>query len=158
MFINNQRMNVGTELKALREKTGLSLEKVSKHLGMSHATTYVHYETRLKDKFVPLHVINGLIPLFAPYGIEDIDLLRLGGVQETYLNKISLSRAVLARLIKEVPEVSAEFGISPDPEILAGLMADIYPQACELLQSNSLSSDVLRLAVSAARPRTLHTE
>lgn len=152
MSVNNSYMDAGAELKKLRERTGLSLEAVAKHLGMTRGTVYAHYETRLKDKFVPMHIVNKLIPLFVPRGVKEEELLKLGGVEERHINRIRVNQQILKDLLKYVPLVSEEEGLDPDPDTMAKLIADIYPAACDLKPSG-LSHEIVRLAVSGAKSR-----
>lgn len=67
------------KLKELRAVTGLSIREVAKHLGYSHGSGYQHFEDAYSKEFLPYDLVQKLIPVFTPRGVEAIELLRLAG-------------------------------------------------------------------------------
>lgn len=68
------------QLKVLRSRAGLSIREVAQALGMEHGSSYQHYEDRFKKAYLPLDLIQKLVPIFAPGGVEPAELYALAGV------------------------------------------------------------------------------
>lgn len=70
---------VALKLKALRNRTGLSVRAVGAALGIP-ATTYASYEDKYKKTFIPIELANKLIGVFCEKGIRKEEILELAGV------------------------------------------------------------------------------
>lgn len=76
-------------LKALREKTGLSLSGVAKALSKIRGqlvvrSSYAYYETpEFKKRFIPADLASELSQVFAPYGVEAADVMALAGLHQS---------------------------------------------------------------------------
>jgi hypothetical protein len=70
-------------LKELRRQARLSIRQVAPALGMEHGSSYQHYEDRYKKTFLPLDLVQRLVPIFQPAGIEPGALFALAGVDGT---------------------------------------------------------------------------
>jgi Peptidase S24-like len=68
------------QLKVLRSRAGLSIREVAQALGMEHGSSYQHYEDRFKKAYLPLDLIQKLVPIFEPGGVEPAELYALAGV------------------------------------------------------------------------------
>jgi Peptidase S24-like len=68
------------QLKVLRSRAGLSIREVAQALGMEHGSSYQHYEDRFKKTYLPLDLIQKLVPIFEPGGVEPAELYALAGV------------------------------------------------------------------------------
>src|SRR5690348_2821994 len=71
------------KLKQLRQRAGLSIRQVAQALGMEYGSSYQHYEDRFKKPLLPLELVLKLVPIFAPAGIEAVELYALAGVDAT---------------------------------------------------------------------------
>jgi len=71
--------DVARRLKALRERSGLSMREVSESLGWA-LTRYQHYEDRYRRRFLPVEMCRHLAELFAPRGIDPRSMLELAGL------------------------------------------------------------------------------
>lgn len=71
------------KLKLLRQRAGLSIRQVAQALGMEYGSSYQHYEDRFKKPLLPLELVLKLVPIFAPAGIEAVELYALAGVDAT---------------------------------------------------------------------------
>jgi SOS-response transcriptional repressor LexA len=67
------------KLKALRERSGLSMRAVAESLGWA-LTRYQHYEDRYRRRFLPVELARHLAGLFAPHGIDPQAVLELAGI------------------------------------------------------------------------------
>ena len=67
-------------LKRLRQKAGLSIRDVAHALGMEHGSSYQHYEDRFRKKFLPLDLVQKLVPIFEPHGVGSAELYALAGM------------------------------------------------------------------------------
>lgn len=71
---------VAKKLKALREEARISVREASRAAELS-AGGYQHYEDRFKDQFLPVALINKLVPLFEQRGVESHRLRALAGLE-----------------------------------------------------------------------------
>jgi SOS-response transcriptional repressor LexA len=67
------------KLKALRERSGLSMRAVAESLDWA-LTRYQHYEDRYRRRFLPVELVRHLAALFAPHGIDPQTVLELAGI------------------------------------------------------------------------------
>jgi len=67
------------KLKRLRERTGLSVRKLAGRIGRA-ASSYAFYEDSYKKAYLPLDLVQELVPVFEPFGIEPEEVLALAGV------------------------------------------------------------------------------
>jgi SOS-response transcriptional repressor LexA len=67
-------------LKALRERSGLSMRAVAESLNWA-LTRYQHYEDRYRRRFLPVELVRHLADLFAPHGIDPRAVLELAGIE-----------------------------------------------------------------------------
>ena len=74
---------VARRLKQIRTRAGLSIRQVAEALHMEHGSSYQHYEDRFKKQLLPLDLIQRLMPIFEPRGIDRADLLALAGVDSS---------------------------------------------------------------------------
>jgi phage repressor protein C with HTH and peptisase S24 domain len=70
------------KLKALRERSGLSMRAVAESLGWA-LTRYQHYEDRYRRRFLPVELARHLADQFAPQGINPQEVLELAGLDAT---------------------------------------------------------------------------
>lgn len=70
-------------LKQLRQRAGLSIREVAQALGMEHGSSYQHYEDRFRKQLLPLELVQKLVTLFAPGGVDPAELYALAGVNGT---------------------------------------------------------------------------
>ena len=73
--------DVRTELKDLRERTGLSVRDVAEKIDRPW-TTYHYYETKTKKKYLPIELAEKLAVLFAKYGVDRGEVFALAGVDD----------------------------------------------------------------------------
>jgi hypothetical protein len=73
---------VARQLKALRERTGLSVREVAEKLKRP-PSSYQWYEDEYKKEFLPMDLVSKLLPIFEPHGVEPMELLALAGVKST---------------------------------------------------------------------------
>ena len=87
--------DVAIKLKSLREKAGLSLPGVARHLGWKNSK-YQHYEDRYKENKQPYDMIDKIAPLFIGRGIDPIEFFALAGAPPPpeYANPIASGDAV----------------------------------------------------------------
>jgi len=69
---------VSQKLKALRERTGLSVRAVAERLGVP-ASTYASKENKFKKRYLPVEFVESLIPVFTPLGVTEDELRSLAG-------------------------------------------------------------------------------
>ena len=67
------------QLKALRERAGLSMREVAESLGWA-LTRYQHYEDRYRRRFLPIELMRHMAALFAQKGVDPRAVLALSGV------------------------------------------------------------------------------
>ncbi len=67
-------------LKAMRERSGLSMRTVADSLGWP-LTRYQHYEDRYRRTYLPVDLVRHLAGLFQPRGIDAKEVLALAGVE-----------------------------------------------------------------------------
>jgi SOS-response transcriptional repressor LexA len=67
------------QLKALRERAGLSMRVVADSLGW-RLTKYQHYEDRYRRRFLPIELARHLADLFSPHGVTAAEVMELAGV------------------------------------------------------------------------------
>jgi transcriptional regulator with XRE-family HTH domain len=72
---------VAQALKRLRIKTGLSIAKMAKALGMS-PTTYQHYEDRYKKPRFEQDFLDKVVKVLRKHGVTDEELAELGPYAE----------------------------------------------------------------------------
>ncbi|MEQ8388117.1 MAG: S24 family peptidase [Alphaproteobacteria bacterium] len=65
-----------SRLKALRQKAGLSLREMAREIGWG-ATRYQHYEDRYKKPYLPIEVLDAILPVLARHGVPHRDLEKL---------------------------------------------------------------------------------
>lgn len=70
---------VSSRLKALREKSGLSVRAMSERLGVP-LSSYSHYERLFKRPFLPLDFAEQLVVAFSGTGIRRDEVMALAGV------------------------------------------------------------------------------
>ena len=68
------------QLKALRERAGLSMREVAESLGWA-LTRYQHYEDRYRRRFLPIELMRHMAALFAQKGVDPRAMLALAGVE-----------------------------------------------------------------------------
>ena len=76
------------QLKALRERAGLSMREVAESLGWA-LTRYQHYEDRYRRRFLPVEMCRQLAELFAPRGVDPRAVLELAGLDGSPINVVS---------------------------------------------------------------------
>ena len=64
------------QLKALRERAGLSMREVAESLGWA-LTRYQHYEDRYRRRFLPIELMRHMAALFAQKGVDPRAVLAL---------------------------------------------------------------------------------
>lgn len=74
------RSPAAIKLKELRKSARLTVRAVAQHLGYAHGSGYQHFEDNYSKPLLPYDLVESLIPLFVPKGIEARELLRLAGV------------------------------------------------------------------------------
>jgi SOS-response transcriptional repressor LexA len=80
-------VKVTDELRALRERSGLSMAQVAKRLGYKGSSSYQRYEdaTLFKKPYLPADLVEKLIPVFEGRGsppIDSLEVLRLAGLSK----------------------------------------------------------------------------
>lgn len=68
------------KLKALRERTGLTVQQVADAIKRPKST-YASYEDKYKKPFLPVDLVRDLADVFAPHGISSQELFTLAGVE-----------------------------------------------------------------------------
>jgi phage repressor protein C with HTH and peptisase S24 domain len=119
----NQEPHVALQLKALREKVGLSVRRTATAMKMA-ASTYGHYEdpTRLKGPLLPLPFARKFAAVFEAEGGDPAEALRLAGVGS--VTEIAADRAPADLVPIYDVEVSAGGGIIPhDADLIVGHLA-----------------------------------
>jgi phage repressor protein C with HTH and peptisase S24 domain len=56
------------------------MASVSRHLGFRHTSRYQHYEDRFKRTYLPVELVERLLPLFAQNGVAPGEILALAGI------------------------------------------------------------------------------
>lgn len=72
--------SAATGLKRLRERSKMSVREVAAALGKP-TSTYASYEDKFKKPYLPLDLINALVPIFDAKGIPPEEVLALAGVK-----------------------------------------------------------------------------
>lgn len=67
---------IGRQLKAIRNRAGLSSRAVAERLGMP-ASTYQKYEDRYRRPYLPLHLVAKLVQALGPTGVGADDIWQL---------------------------------------------------------------------------------
>jgi SOS-response transcriptional repressor LexA len=72
--LSTMEKNVTQQLKALRDRAGLSMEKMAKDLGYRGASSYQRYEddTLFEDEKLPLKLVKKLLPILLGKGVPPI--------------------------------------------------------------------------------------
>jgi AcrR family transcriptional regulator len=71
---------VSRQLKEIRRRSRLSIREVAEALGMEHGSSYQHYEDRYRKPFLPLDLVQRLVPIFQRAGADPAELYALAGV------------------------------------------------------------------------------
>jgi phage repressor protein C with HTH and peptisase S24 domain len=82
---------VSRRLKEIRRRAGLSIREVAEALGMEHGSSYQHYEDRYRKPFLPLDLVQKLVPIFAKAGAPGAELYALAGVDATGTHLLTAS-------------------------------------------------------------------
>lgn len=69
---------ISSRLKALREKSGLSVRKTAAAINMT-ATTYQYYEQGFKKPHLPRELALALADVFSEHGVSQAEVLALAG-------------------------------------------------------------------------------
>src|SRR5690606_19587174 len=72
---------VARRLKALRERTGLSMRAVADALDWT-LTRYQHYEDRYKRAYLPVELARELAELFGRHGVDPRQVMELAGFHD----------------------------------------------------------------------------
>lgn len=70
---------VARKLKAIRERTRLSIREMAEQLGFATPSGYQHYEDKYKKTYLPKELVDNLIRIMGPHGVSEYELLELGG-------------------------------------------------------------------------------
>ncbi len=104
--------DVAIKLKSMREKAGISLPKVARHLGWKNSK-YQHYEDRYKEKTQPYDMINSIAPLFIERGIDPTEFYALAGAPPPSEYVVTAAPAVAAPRASDSATISAIDGLAP---------------------------------------------
>lgn len=77
----DQASEAARQLKALREKSGISVRDMAMEMGMK-PNGYTHYENRFKKPFLPTDVAQRAAKVLSARGIPEEDILSLAGIVE----------------------------------------------------------------------------
>lgn len=76
-----QTSEAARQLKALRQKSGMSVRDMASEMGMK-TNTYTHYESRFKKPFLPADVAQKIAKVLGGRGIPQSEVLSLAGIAE----------------------------------------------------------------------------
>jgi len=74
-----ENQGVSEKLKAIRERSGLSIRALADRLGVP-TSTYANYEIRYKRPFLPMNFAMDLAVAYRGTGISEAEVLVLAGV------------------------------------------------------------------------------
>ena len=127
-------------LKKLREAAdpALSVRKLAQLLGMP-ASTYAFYEDpkKFKKAYLPIELTKSLAQHLTPHGIDQWDVLALGGFEETNAPSIEAS-------IKPVAQFATMQVLLPDARALERMFLGIL-KASEGLPQEALARELAQL-------------
>lgn len=81
------------DLKALRERAGLSVRATAELIGMS-ASGYSHYEQRIKDPYLPMKIAVSLADAFERNGVPRTEVLALAQPEATAMVQVDAPERV----------------------------------------------------------------
>lgn len=104
--------DVAIKLKSLRQKAGLSLPGIARHLGWKNSK-YQHYEDRYKESMHPYDMIKTIAPLFIDRGIDPTEFFALAGAPPPpdYASPIASGKEVPQA--SDSPPISTLDGLAP---------------------------------------------
>src|SRR5262249_55597895 len=114
------------KLRELRERTGLSVREVSERLRYATPSGYQHYEDRFKGAFFPLQLINALKKIFIPYGVTEMELNALAGLESHDKTKAAINTHLLKECANAIRNEAAAADITLSDDEFIDLTAKLY--------------------------------
>ncbi|CAO99330.1 XRE family transcriptional regulator (plasmid) [Azospirillum brasilense] len=159
-------MHVTEQLRVLRNRAGLSMEKAAKAIGLKGGSSYQRYEdpNLFRDEHLPLDIAKKLADAFAEHGVPKHETLALAGIPTTpdapasgaQLDRIPVEhvRATVRALAEMIAEAKLPMTAIDQGDLVATFCRWYQEEVAAGRQPGELSVDnakpLLRLMFNAA--------